>query len=293
MGDQKARPKIGVVILHMGDRPDEFQRAMADVLKQEGVDLDVVVVGNGWRPTNLPDGVRGHFLPKNVGIPEGRNVGARAVSGDYIFYLDDDASIVKTDVLARLATAIEARDKVALVQPRLSDPVTDQAPRRWVPRLIVGRGIGRAGRVAVFSEGVVLIRRSAFEEVGGWPGQFFFGHEGIEVAWQLTHRGWTMWYDPTISVHHPYTEASRHPTHFFTNARNRVWVARRNLPAVLIPPYLMSWAGITAARTRDLDSMRTWASGFAAGVREPAGQRRVISWRTVATLIRIGRPPVV
>jgi hypothetical protein len=33
------------------------------------VDLDVVVVGNGWRPTDLPDGVKAKTLPENLGIP--------------------------------------------------------------------------------------------------------------------------------------------------------------------------------------------------------------------------------
>ena len=37
------------------------------------------MVGNGWEPTGLPDGVRGWALAENVGIPAGRNVGARNV----------------------------------------------------------------------------------------------------------------------------------------------------------------------------------------------------------------------
>lgn len=276
----------------MGNRPVELKQALADLTKQQGVDLDVLVVGNGWRPSGLPDGVRGHHLPENVGIPEGRNVGAREVRGDYLFFFDDDASIQEPDVLARLVAAIETRSNAALCQPRLSDPVTDRAPRRWVPRLKV-RPSGQGGQVASFSEGVVMIRRRAFEDAGPWPGQFFFGHEGIELAWQLVHRGWTLWYDPTISVHHPYTEATRHREHYFTNARNRVWVARRNLPAPLVPVYLTTWAAITAARAHDRAALATWARGFVEGVRRPAGRRRPISWRAVGRLTRVGRPPIV
>ncbi|NJP82815.1 glycosyltransferase family 2 protein, partial [Streptomyces sp. AA8] len=43
-------PTIGVVVLTMNDRPIEFPKAMASVLAQEGVNLDVVVVGNGCEP---------------------------------------------------------------------------------------------------------------------------------------------------------------------------------------------------------------------------------------------------
>lgn len=293
MVDEGVRPKVGAVLLHMGDRPHELAQAVADLTKQRGVDLDVVVVGNGWLPRDLPEGVRSHHLAENVGIPEGRNVGAQVVRGDFLFFFDDDATIPADDVLIRLVRSVERDDRAALCQPRLTDPLTGRAPRRWVPRLYVDERGGRAGQVATFSEGVVMMRRRAFEEAGRWPGQFFFGHEGIELAWQLIDRGWTLWYDPTISVHHPYTEASRHLDYYYTNARNRVWVARRNLPAPLIPPYLLTWVAITAGRTRDRAAMSTWMRGFVAGVREPAGRRRPISWRAVAALTRVGRPPVV
>ena len=45
---------IGVVILTMGTRPHELSRAIDSVLAQRDVDLDVVVVGNGWQPEGVP-----------------------------------------------------------------------------------------------------------------------------------------------------------------------------------------------------------------------------------------------
>ena len=64
------RPTVAAVVLSMGTRPDDFPRALESLLAQEGVDLDVVVVGNGWDPVGLPTGVRTIHLPENVGIPE-------------------------------------------------------------------------------------------------------------------------------------------------------------------------------------------------------------------------------
>ena len=49
---------MGVVILTMGQRPAELNAAITSVLSQEFVSLDVIVVGNGWRPELSLAGVR-------------------------------------------------------------------------------------------------------------------------------------------------------------------------------------------------------------------------------------------
>ena len=117
-----SRSSVGAVVLSMGTRPVEFPRAMESLMSQQGVDMDVVVVGNGWAPEGLPDGVQVVHLPENVGIPEGRNVGAAAVGGDIIFFYDDDAYLPTDDVVARLVDVLDADPKIAAAQPRPVDP---------------------------------------------------------------------------------------------------------------------------------------------------------------------------
>lgn len=284
---------MGVVMLSMGNRPQELAEAIRTVQAQQGVELDIVVVGNGWRPEGLPDGVRSVHEPQNTGIPEGRNIGAAEAVGEFLFFFDDDATIPEPDVLRRLVDRIRTADDIALCQPGLTDPVTGQAPRRWVPRLRVKPDELQGGQVATFSEGVVMIRRSAFVQAGAWPGNFFFGHEGVDLAWRLMDDGWRLWYAPEIPVHHPYTEAARHAIYYRTNARNRVWVAKRNLPAPLVPFYLGTWTALTLARVHDKDALKVWFAGFAEGVRTDAGPRSPMRWRTVRALTKAGRPPVI
>ncbi|HEX2705965.1 MAG TPA: hypothetical protein VHM65_09420, partial [Candidatus Lustribacter sp.] len=137
------------------------------------------------------------------------------------------------------------------------------------------------------------IRRSAFEVVGGWPGHFWYGHEGIDLAFRLVDAGWRLHYCPQVVVSHPATSATRHAVFYRMNARNRVWVARRNLPWPLVPIYLGTWAVLTVARVRDRERLRVWFRGFSEGLTSDAGLRRPMSWRTVAHLTRLGRPPVV
>ena len=81
------RPRFGVVVLTMGTRPDELARGLQSLQDQEGVETDIVVVGNSWDPTGLPDGVKTLHLPENVGIPAGRNAGVPFVRGELLFFL--------------------------------------------------------------------------------------------------------------------------------------------------------------------------------------------------------------
>lgn len=286
-----ARASVAAVVLSMGDRPAELARALESLLDQQGVELDVVVVGNGWDPVGLPDVVRTVHLPENVGIPEGRNVGAAHARGDLVFFYDDDAALPTPDVLHRLVTTFDD-PAVALAQPRGVDPTGLPSPRRWVPRLRTGDG-GRDGDVVVFWEAVCVVRRSAFDAVGGWPGHFWYGHEGIDLAFRLVDAGWRLVYRPDVEVNHPATQPSRHAVFYRMNARNRVWVAKRNLPHPLSFLYVATWAAITVVRVREPRRLATWFRGLAEGVRSDAGERRPMSWHTVVRLTRAGRPPIV
>jgi GT2 family glycosyltransferase len=286
------RPSYGVIVLSMGNRNRELSEALQSLLVQTDVDLDVVVVGNGWKPVDLPPGVRSVTLLENVGVPEGRNVGARHVSGDLLFFYDDDALLPKSDILASIAAEFAAHPRAGAVQPRVMDATGLPSPRRWVPRVRVGDPL-RGGIATGVVEGLFAVRRTAFEQAGGWPGRFFYSHEGIELVWRLYEAGWVVRYAPSIEVNHPATAPTRHAVYYRLNARNRAWVARRNLPFLLVPLYLAAWTSITVARVRSSADLRVWFAGLWEGLTTDCGARRRMRWRTVLRLTRAGRPPLV
>jgi GT2 family glycosyltransferase len=283
---------VGCVVLSQGTRPEGLQAALRSVLDQRDVEVDCVVVGNGWSPAGLPGEVRSVVLEDNVGIPQGRNLGAAAVRGDVLLFLDDDAALVGGDLLARAVAQFDADPRLGVLQPRAVDPAGSPTARRHVPRLRAGDAL-RSGDVAWFWEGGSMIRRSGFEEIGGWPGDFFYGHEGIEVAWRLVDAGYRIRYDADLCVLNPASDPFRGADHQYMNARNRVWVARRNLPAPLLAGYLGVWGTATVVRARSGADLRAIGRGFRDGARRPCGLRRPISWRAAWRLTRLGRPPVV
>lgn len=281
---------IGVVILTMGQRSADLQRAITSVLAQRDVETDIVVVGNGWQPEGLP--VRGVGLPTNVGIPAGRNAGVPHVAGDLLFFLDDDAWLADPGFLATVERRFAEDPHLGLIQPRVVDPSGQTAPGRWVPRLRVGDP-AQPGPATSLWEGAVAIRRSLFEVIGGWPDPFFYAHEGIEVVWRVWDAGYLPWYAGDLVVHHPVIDPARHTEYYRMNARNRVWLARRNLPAVLEPAYVGTWIAITLARRPTPDARRAWFAGLREGMQRSPGDRRPMRWRTVWEMTKAGRPPIV
>ncbi|MFF0551047.1 glycosyltransferase family 2 protein [Streptomyces sp. NPDC004311] len=292
---RESKRAVDVVVLTMNDRDVEFRDAMASVLAQQGVDLRVVIVGNGVEPDYVPKGVHAVALAENTGIPQGRNVGAEALAGgraEFVLFFDNDAVLPDPQTILRLIAEFDRHPGAAYVQPRIADPVTGLTLGRWVPRLRSGDA-RRSGIVTVMAEGIVLIRRADFEAVGGWPGHFFLFHEGVDLSWRLWDLGRFGWYAGHIEVHHPATNPARHGPFYRMVARNRVWVARRRLPAPLVPVYLTAWVLICAWRFRASGNLGVLAKGFAEGLRGGAGERHPMSWRTVWRLTRAGRPPII
>ncbi|PZF61448.1 glycosyltransferase family 2 protein [Curtobacterium sp. MCBD17_013] len=287
------RPRVAVVSLTQGTRPDDLRRGLESVLAQERVELDVVCVGNGWTPTGLPEGVRPLALAENVGIPAGRNAGAAVVEGDYVFFLDDDAAIPSPSFLADAVRAFEGDPTLGLIQPRVVDPSGASNPRRWVPRIRKGDP-RRSGPVFSVWEGATMLPFEVFRATGGWGDVYFYAHEGIELAWRVWGVGRRAWYAGDLVANHPAIDPARHREYYRLNARNRVWLARRNLPAVLQPVYVASWALVQLIRwRRHPRRLLVWFAGLREGWSTDCGPRRPLGLITIARMTAAGRPPVV
>jgi hypothetical protein len=290
--------KLSAVVLTMGNRPAELDRAIGSALGQEHVDVEVVLVGNGADPLSagspyaIDERVRIVRLPKNVGIPAGRNRGVAASSGDVVLFLDDDGWYRSTRLGTYLRDRFAADPKLGIVSFRVRDPDGGPGERRHVPRLRAGDP-ERSSEVTTFLGGACAVRRAAFDAAGGLPERFFYAHEETDLAWKVLDAGYHIEYDASAVMFHPAVLPTRHELFYRYNARNRVWLARRNLPWPLVPVYLGVWMAITVLRERRPKALRAWFKGFVEGWRKPAGTRRPIHWSTVWDMTRMGRPPIV
>jgi GT2 family glycosyltransferase len=280
------------IVLTQGRRPEDLRLALDSLLRQRGVELDVVVVGNAWEPHGLPDGVRGVGLREDAGIPGGRNAGVPEARGDVLFFLDDDASIEDEGALARVAEALED-GTIGLLQLRVVPRGGGRPRRDWVPRIRTGDP-ARSSDVTAVWEGAVAIPRRVFCEVGGWPAEFRHAHEGIDLAWRVMDAGYRVRYEGGVAVLHPAQSAPMpHAYSAYFGARNRVWLARRHLPLPLGVIYVLMFALRTAPRLRSRRAVREAARGYRDGLRGPCGKRRKLRLRTLARMTLAGRPPII
>ena len=142
------------------------------------------------------------------------------------------------------------------------------------------------------------MQRRAFDECGGWPAPFWYAHEGIELAWRVWDAGYIVWYMGDLAVAHPVIDPRRHDEYFYMNARNRVWLARRNLPWPFSWAYVGSWTLMQFIKWANKPhQLKAWMEGWRAGWRlDPWGQdedRQKLSRRGVLRMSRHGRPPIV
>lgn len=296
-GPSGSQLRLGAVIITMGTRPQELQDLLDSVAKQHGPAIEIAVVGNGSPLPELPDGVRAVELPENLGIPGGRNVGIEAFGPggsdvDVLLFLDDDGLLPNADTGELVREAFAADPRLGIISFRIADPETGTTQRRHVPRLRAADPM-RSSRVTTFLGGASAVRTKVIEQVGGLPAEFFYAHEETDLAWRALDAGWLIDYRSDMVLYHPLTAPSRHAVYHRMVARNRVWLARRNLPWPLVPAYLGSWLLLTLLRRPSGPALRAWFGGFREGLTTECGPRRPMKWRTVWRLTRLGRPPII
>lgn len=288
----------------MGDRPQQVEALLASVAVQDVRPARVVVVGNGSPLpdyasfpglTDLDGGVTLLELDENLGCPGGRNKALEALAAfgdvDVVIELDDDGLLVEKDVFRTVQELYAADPRLGVVGFRIADE-RGETQRRHVPRLRAKDPM-RGGQVTAFLGGGHALSMEMLAGTGLWPAEFFFTHEETDLSWRALDAGWKILYEPGLLLQHPRTSPARHAVYYRMTARNRVWLARRNLPFLLVPVYLGTWLLLTLARIRSVSGLRAWAAGFAEGVRTGCGERRPMRWRTVWRMTRLGRPPVI
>ncbi len=255
--DETATAAVTAVIVCYDEHPEELRAAIDGLLAQTRPPAEIVVVDNGPEGAlaKALDGcapnVRALAAEANLGYPAGVNLAASNASGDYLFCLNPDAR-ADDDCVQRLVTVAESDPSIAIVgaQILLEDGDTTNAganplhPTGISPSGGYGerREHGEPRDVIVVSGACCLIRRAAFERLGGFVDSFFLYYDDADLGWRARIAGLRVLYCPQATVRHHY-EFARRGRKWFYLERNRLFSVLSNYEMrtlLLLAPLLLA-----------------------------------------------------
>lgn len=137
-----------------------------------------------------------HQNTTNLGFGAANNLGAQLSQGHYLVFLNIDTELHDTETFKKLSALISTSlndiaawefRQLPYEHPKCYDPVSLETS--W------------------FSGAAVVIRRDAFQQVGGFDEKLFMYCEDVDLSWRLRAHGYRLLYCPFITItHHSYRE---------------------------------------------------------------------------------------
>jgi GT2 family glycosyltransferase len=183
---------------------------MRSIRSQEGVRWELLIVDN-CSSDGTQDVLRGipeacvTFNSGNVGFGTAHNQNARRARGRHILFLNPDVSF-GCGLFAGLTAALDQNTACAIAGPHVLEG-SEQDRRSFPPRQFYpGEGVfplesNREG-YAWMSGCCLAMRRSVFEQVGGFDEGFFLYGEDTDLCLRTRQAGWRIAWLPQVEVLH-------------------------------------------------------------------------------------------
>jgi len=199
-------------------------RAVATV-RPEGACLPALrIVDHGSTDASL-EGLEGPGVSidrtgRNPGFAAGVNRAAHGTTTEFLLLLNPDC-LIQPEALARLILELDSDPHAALVSGKVLDPDGREqrgsrrrlpTPQRILNELLVKGNDGvdltattqpdAPVEVEAVSGACMLVRRAAFEEVGGMDPAYPLHFEDLDLFVRLAQAGWTLRWTPEVEIVH-------------------------------------------------------------------------------------------
>jgi N-acetylglucosaminyl-diphospho-decaprenol L-rhamnosyltransferase len=221
--------KISIIILNWNTR-ELLAQCLTSIDQYKGnLQLEIIVVDNAsidGSQAMLKENYPQILLvanDQNIGFAKGNNQAMQMARGDYFLLWNSDAFATPGAIQNLLQLAMK-EPKAAIIGAQLRNADNSfQAsyspfPNQWREFLIL-TGLGRAllghaypsfgpedekgPQMVDYVEGAcLLVRRQAFQEVGGLDEGYFMYAEEVDWCYTMTKHGWQVWYQPEARVIH-------------------------------------------------------------------------------------------
>lgn len=221
------RKKTLAVVIVAYEEVSLLAKTISSVLEAtDEIEAEVVVVDNSDRTNRVEKALHAYIdqivylkRPDNPGFGTATNYGFKHTNSNYLLVLNPDSQI-DSKLIVTLMAVLHAEPAVGAIGPRLVTPAGefDHAAKRGFPTLLAaaqyffGRAIRKPqiwsrsryvapdveecsiGEVDSLNGAFLLLKSSAFIEVGGFDERYWMYAEDIDLCVRLRTHGWRVVY---------------------------------------------------------------------------------------------------
>lgn len=234
---------VSVVMLSF-NRKDDVAEGISSILEQNYSNLEIIIVDNGSHD-GTAEMVRHRFpsvtliaLQENIGVAA-YNKGFQKAAGKYIIILDDD-SFPAPGAIHRMVSEFEIDDRLGIIafdvrnyyeyehvakqnKDVVNNSITSQDKT-------VGNDQTQRYQMAFNGAGVGF-RKSCFQEVGGYPEEFFLYWNEQDLSIRVLDAGYHIKWFTDIVSYHKYSPVNRESWRApFYYTRNLYWLIWKYFP---------------------------------------------------------------
>jgi GT2 family glycosyltransferase len=207
------------IVIPVFNRASVTRQCLNALLAELPDSVEVIVVDDGSRDTTPElleshgDRVRVVTHERNLGFASACNDGAAASSGGFVVFLNNDTLPV-AGWLDELVAYAERHERAAVVGSKLVFPndtiqhagvviCQDRIPRHVYAGFPAHHlAVNKSRRFQIVTAACALVRRDAFEEIGGFDASFSNGYEDVDLCLRLGESGSEVHYCCRSSLYH-------------------------------------------------------------------------------------------
>lgn len=247
---QTGRPIVSLITIHFNHLADTIE-FIESALKLTYQPLEIIIVDNGSNKEKITDDVvkkyptvRFIILDKNLGFAGGNNVGMKAATGEYFFFLNND-TLLAQGLLYTVVDFMLAHPDAGMASPKVLYP--DGQTIQYAGAIGINPMTGRGKRIGLFEKdhgqydknyatdlghgAALIVPRKVAEKIGPMPEAYFLYYEEHDWCMSARRMGYKMYYIGTAHVIHKEsvsTGGDESPQKTYYLSRNRLLFMRRN-----------------------------------------------------------------
>ncbi len=189
---KQKKPKVSIVVATYTRPSVDILECLKSIESLRYPNVEVILVDNNPKsPTQYVAVQNGKVVLvdktglKQLGVTASRNIGINRSSGDYVFFVDDDA-VLDENCLDELVRVAESDESIGIV-----GPMTFRYSRRSEKWFYSHEDSSEdISDVFMVVGAALMIKRKVLQKIGLFDENFFFYHEEWDLCWRTQEAGY-------------------------------------------------------------------------------------------------------